>query len=155
MANTYTQIHLQFVFAVKYRAALISEDWEEDLYKYITGITTQKGHKMLQINGMPDHLHMLVGFRTDETVSNFMKDIKGDSSRWVNKNGVIRSQFNWQNGYGAFSYSKWDVATIIRYIQRQKIHHQSVTLREEYVAILDQHEVDYDEKYLFDEVYSG
>lgn len=155
MANTYTQIHLQFVFAVKHRESLISNEWEADLHKYISGITTQKGHKMLQINGMPDHLHMLVGFRTDETISSFMRDIKGDSSSWINKNGVVRSKFNWQAGYGAFSYSKWDVPTIIRYIQRQKIHHQAITLREEYTTILDRHEVQYDEKYLFDEVYTG
>lgn len=95
---------------------------------------------------------MLVEFRTNESISDFMKDIKGDSSKWVNKNRLTRFKFNWQSGYGAFSYSKWDVPTIIRYIERQKIHHQSITLLEEYKTMLEAFEIDYDEKYLFEEI---
>src|SRR5205085_131867 len=105
MPNTYTQIHLQLIFAVKYRAALIKDSWKHDLYKYITGIVQNHRHKLLIINGVEDHLHLLIGFRPHQSLSDLMQDIKGDSSKWINKNNFIKSRFEWQGGYGAFSYS--------------------------------------------------
>ena len=103
MANTYTQVHLQFVFAPKYRASLIHSNLENDLYKYITGIVQKNGHKMISVNGMPDHVHILVGFRATQTIADFMQDVKAGSSKWINDNKYCNGRFEWQTGYGAFS----------------------------------------------------
>ena len=100
MANTYTQIFIQFVFASKYRAALIDPTWEDELYKYITGIVRNHKHKMLAINGMPDHVHLLVGFHTTQSISEFMQDVKAYSSKWINERKFVKSRFEWQEGYG-------------------------------------------------------
>jgi putative transposase len=148
MANTYTQIHLQFIFAPKFRASLIHPDWEIELYRYITGIVQEK-HKMLSINGMPDHLHMLVGFRATQSIADFMQDVKTGSSGWINKSKKCKSRFEWQTGYGAFSYSKSQVPSVISYIQNQKEHHRKRTFLEEYKMFLEKFEVDYDEQYIF------
>ncbi|RZL17880.1 MAG: IS200/IS605 family transposase, partial [Pedobacter sp.] len=120
MPNTYTQIHIQFVFAVKHRVALISQDWEERLLKYITGIFQSNNHKMIQINCMPDHIHILVGLRTHQSISSLIQNVKAESSKWINDQCFLKSKFSWQEGYGAFSYSKSDLPNVIRYIQNQK-----------------------------------
>ena len=151
MANTYTQIHLQFVFAPKFRASVIQEAWETELYKYITGIVQNKKHKMLCINGMPDHVHMLVGFHTTQSIADFMQDVKANSSKWVNENKFTKSRFEWQAGYGAFSYSKSQIPNVIGYIQNQKEHHQKKTFQEEYKLFLEEFQIAYDELYLFKE----
>ena len=106
MANTYSQVHLQFIFAPKFRASLINAEWENDMYKYITGIVQKNKHKMLCINGMPDHVHIFLGFHTTQSISDLMQDVKADSSQWINKNKLTKSRFEWQTGYGVFSYSK-------------------------------------------------
>lgn len=106
MANTYTQLHIQFIFAVKYRAALISRNWNSDLHKYITGIVQQNEHKMLQINSMPDHIHMLIGMRPAQSISALIKNIKTESNKWIKEKRFCNGPFAWQEGYGAFSYSK-------------------------------------------------
>jgi REP element-mobilizing transposase RayT len=106
MANTYTQIHLQFVFVVKYRNGLIHPSWKEELYAYIIGITSFHNHKVLAINGMPDHLHIFVGMRPSQSISELLQDIKGSSAKWINEKGFLKQKFEWQEGYGAFSYSK-------------------------------------------------
>jgi len=103
MANTYTQIHLHFVFAVKYRGAIIDKTWKENLYRYITGIVQANNHKLLAINGMPDHIHLFVGMRPTQSVSDLLQDIKGSSSKWINDNKLVKGKFEWQEGYGAFS----------------------------------------------------
>ena len=105
MANTYTQIHLQLVFAVKFRAAVIDSSWKEELYKYMTGIVQEQKHKMIIINGVADHVHLLIGFKPHQSLSELMQDVKGSSSKWINERKLTRSKFNWQEGYGAFSYS--------------------------------------------------
>jgi REP element-mobilizing transposase RayT len=151
MANTYTQIHLQFIFAPKYRAALIRLDWENSLYKYITGIVQANKHKMITINGMPDHLHLLIGFRTTQSIADLMQDVKTGSSKWINDNKYCKSRFEWQSGYGAFSYSKSQLPDVIRYIENQKEHHSKRTFLEEYKMFLEKFEVEYEEKYLFRE----
>ncbi|WP_233509425.1 IS200/IS605 family transposase [Pedobacter chinensis] len=132
MPNTYTQIHIQFVFAVKYRAALIGKEWEERLLKYITGIIQANNHKMIQINNMPDHIHILVGLRTHQSISSLIQNVKTESSKWINDQGFLKSKFSWQEGYGAFSYSKSHVPKVIHYIQNQKEHHKKETFLDEY-----------------------
>ncbi|WP_339815024.1 IS200/IS605 family transposase [uncultured Imperialibacter sp.] len=149
MANTYTQIHIQAVFAVKNRIGLIRKEWKNDLYKYITGIVQTHKHKMLSINGMPDHIHVFFGMRPTQSLSDLMQDIKGSSSKWVNTNKFTRGKFEWQEGYGAFSYSKSQVSNVIDYIENQEIHHQKITFLDEYKEFLNKFEIDYDERYLF------
>jgi REP-associated tyrosine transposase len=149
MANTYTQIHIQAVFAVQNRQALIKNEWEEDLYKYITGIVKNNGHKLLQINGMPDHLHLLIGFRPHQSLSDLMKQVKQNSSAWINKNEFAKHKFSWQAGYGAFSYAKSDVPRVIKYIQEQKSRHKEVTFIDEYTGLLKTFDIDFDHQYVF------
>jgi len=152
MANTYTQLHMQLVFAVKFRQALIDKSWEDELYKYITGIVQNHEHKLLSINGMPDHLHLLIGYRPHQALADLLKEIKGDSSKWINDRKFTKTKFNWQEGYGAFSYSKSEVPRICSYIESQKIHHQNKTFLEEYKNLLNEFQVDYDERYIFKEL---
>lgn len=119
------------------------------MYKYITGIVEARKHKMIAINGMSDHLHMLVGFRTHQSIADLMQDVKADSSQWINVNRFCASRFEWQSGYGVFSYSKSQVPDVIRYIQTQKEHHRKMTFQEEYQAFLEKFEVKFDERYVF------
>ena len=153
MANTYTQIHIQAVFAVQNRRCLIREEWEDELYKYITGIVQNQGHKLLQINGMPDHVHVFFGMRPVQSLSDLMKKIKGESSKWINQKGFLKSKFSWQEGYGGFSYGKSQVPDVIRYILNQKEHHKKKTFIEEYFDFLKAFEVEYDDKYVFKSVH--
>jgi putative transposase len=152
MANSYTQIYIQFVFAVKYRKAIINENWEADLYKYITGIVQNNKHKLISINGMPDHIHILVGFHTTQSVADLMRDIKANSSKWINENNFTNEKFEWQTGYGAFSYSKSHLQNVINYINNQKQHHQKQTFLEEYKAFLDKFEIEYNIEFSFKEL---
>ena len=152
MPNTYIQIHIQIVFAVKYRLALIDTSWKDELHQYITGIIQNKSHKMLQVNSMPDHLHMLLGFRPDENMSQLVQIVKSESTKWINDNHLCREKFSWQEGFGAFSYSKSHVPNVIRYIQNQEAHHHKQTFREEYISFLKLFEVEFDERYIFKEL---
>lgn len=149
MANTYTQIHLQFVFAVKYRDGLIHSSFKDELYQYITGIIKNHNHKLLAINGMPDHVHILVGMRPTQSVSDLMQDIKGSSSKWINEKKFLKVKFEWQEGYGAFSYAKFQVNTVINYIKNQEQHHALRSFHQEYLEFLAEFEVAYDERYIF------
>jgi len=149
MANTYTQLHVQTIFAVQDRLNQISPKWEEELYKYISAIVQNHNHKMLQINGMPDHLHLLIGMRPSQSLSDLIKQVKQSSSTWVNQRKLAVSKFTWQEGFSAFSYSKRDLPQVINYIRNQKEHHKKKTFREEYMALLKKYEIEYDEKYLF------
>ncbi|MBI3133958.1 MAG: IS200/IS605 family transposase [Bacteroidetes bacterium] len=149
MPNTYSKIHLQFVFAVKYRRALIDPSWEQELYKYITGIVQNHEHKLLAINGVQDHIHIFVGMRPSQSISDLLRDIKGESSLWINQRKFIDAKFEWQSGYGAFSYSPESVKNVINYIHRQKEHHTNTLFRDEYLELLRYHEIEYDERYIF------
>ena len=149
MANTYTQIHLQFVFAVKYRKALILPSYKDELYKYITGIIQHYDHKVLAINGVEDHIHIFIGMRPTQSVSDLLQDIKGSSSKWINEKQFLNTKFEWQSGYGAFSYSKSHVQSVIDYIANQEDHHKKESFREEYLKFLRVFEIDYDENYIF------
>ena len=120
MANTYTQIHIQAVFSVQDRNCIISKLWKIELYKYITGIIQNHKHKVLAINGMPDHIHVFFGMSPTQSLSVLMQDIKGDSSKWINKKGFVKGRFSWQEGYGAFSYGKSNVDNVIDYIKNQE-----------------------------------
>lgn len=149
MANTYTHIHIQAVLTVQNRECIILNSWKEDLHKYITGIIQSNNHKLLAINGMPDHIHILFGLRPSQSLSDLMQDIKGSSSKWINDKKLICGKFSWQEGYGAFSYSKSEVPNIIQYIINQTTHHKRKTFSEEYLDMLTEFEVDFDDKYVF------
>lgn len=150
MANTYTQIHLQFVFAVKHRGALIQPDWEEELFKYITGIVQNNGHKLLAINGMPDHLHMFIGYRVSQSIPKLVETIKTRSNQFINQRGFCRQKFEWQTGYGCFSYGKSQVNQVIQYVRNQKSHHRKTTFQTEYRKMLQAFQVEFNEQFLFD-----
>lgn len=149
MANTYTQIHIQFVFAVKFRDGLIHESFKQELFKYISGIVTAHNHKLLAINSMPDHIHIFIGMRPTQSISDLMQDIKGNSSKWINKKKFFKVRFEWQEGYGAFSYSKSHVNRVIDYIFNQENHHKKESFQDEYVRFLKAFKIDYDERYIF------
>jgi REP element-mobilizing transposase RayT len=148
MANTYTQIHIHAVFAVQNRLSLIQKEWQEELYQYITGIITNNEHKLLQIGGMPDHVHVLFGMRPTQSLSDLMQDIKGNSSLWINQKRLIKGKFSWQEGYGAFSYGKSQIDKVVKYIQRQEHHHKKRNFAEEYLELLKLFEVEFDERYI-------
>lgn len=149
MANTYTQIHIQAVFTVQNKDCIIQNIWKDELHKYICGIVQKNEHKLLAINGMPDHIHILFGLRPAQSISDLMQDIKGSSSKWINEKRFVRGKFSWQEGYGAFSYSKSEVPQIINYILNQTVHHKKKSFTEEYLEMLKQFEIDYDEMYIF------
>ncbi len=149
MPNTYTQIHIHAIFAVQNRISLISKPWEQRLYQYITGIIQNPGHKLLSINGMSDHIHVLFGMRPTQSLSDLMRDIKGDSSLWVNENKFVAGKFSWQEGYGAFSYSKSQIPAVATYIENQELHHRKKPFIEEYKKILQDFEIEFDDKYIF------
>ena len=149
MPNTYSQIYIQIVFAVKGRQCLIPSQNREELHKYITGIVQNYGHKMLAINTMPDHLHMLFGLRTTQSIAELMKKVKGDSSEWINKRKFTSDKFQWQGGYGAFSYEKKRVSEIASYIENQEQHHQEQLFHFEYIDMLREFDIDFDERYIF------
>ena len=149
MANTYTQIHIHVVFAVQNRECIIGNLWKDELYKYITGIIQNNNHKLLAINGMPDHIHIFFGMKPTQSLSELIQMIKGDSSKWINDKKFLKSKFNWQKGFGAFSYSKSQVSNVIRYIENQELHHKKKTFVEEYIDFLKAFEIEHDEKFIF------
>src|SRR5258705_3630582 len=152
MANTYTQLHIQLLFAVKHRAALIQKEWKPRLHQYITAIFQHNEHKMLQVNSMPDHIHIFIGMRPHQSISALVQNVKTESTKWIKENKFCKSSFAWQEGFGAFSYSKTHVDRVIRYILNQEAHHKKETFLNEYRKMLKAFEVDYDEKYIFKEL---
>ncbi len=152
MANTYTQIHIQAVFSVQNRLCLISRKWQDELYKYITGIIQHYGHKLLAINGMPDHVHVFFGMRPTQALSDLMQDVKCSSSKWINDKKLCSGRFSWQEGYGAFSQSKSDVQNVINYVLNQENHHRKISFLNEYLKMLTENDIIYDDRYVFDPV---
>lgn len=152
MANTYTQIYIQSVFAVQDRGSLIKEEWKDELYKYITGIIQNNKHKLIAINEMPDHLHVFIGYKPHQLIPDLLKDIKGCSSKWINEKRFIRTRFSWQAGYGAFSYSHSQVDNVVRYIMNQGEHHKKKRFQEEYHEFLKSFNIEYDERYILMDV---
>ena len=150
MADTFSRIYLQFVFAVKGRQNLIATKHKEELHKYITRLAQNRKAKMLAIHCMPDHTHLFVGFKPIVLISDFIKEIKVESNEFINNKKWIKGKFNWQDGYGVFSYSHSQIDSVIKYILNQEAHHRKKTFRQEYHELLGRFEISYDEKHLFD-----
>ncbi len=151
MSNTFTQIHIQIVFAVKYRAAMIDKTWKDELYKYISGIIQTQNHKLIIINGVADHAHILLGYSPHQSLSDLVQDIKGSSSKWINQKRLTKVKFAWQEGYGAFSYSHSHLQRVINYIKNQELHHKKVKFVDEYESFLKAFGIDYDKRYILRE----
>ena len=151
MPNTYTQIYIQIVFAVDGRKNLIRKQNREELHKYITGIVQQqhRDQKMLSVYCMPDHAHLLIGLKPAISISDLVRDIKAGSSKFINDNHWVKGKFNWQDGFGAFSYSRNQIDSLAKYILNQEEHHKKQRFRDEYLALLEEFGINYDEKYLF------
>lgn len=150
MPNTYSQIYIQLVFAVKGRQNLIKEKNREQIEKYISGITSNLEQKLLAIYCNPDHVHILISIKPTISISELAQKIKNNSSKFINDEKLIQGKFEWQSGYGAFSYSKSQIDTVVKYILNQKEHHKIKTFREEYIEFLQKFEIEYDDKYLFE-----
>ena len=150
MANTYSQIYLHFVFAVKRRECLIERKHKEELHKYITGLVQNRKSKMLAVHCMPDHSHLFVGFDPSVLIADFIKEIKVESNEFINSKNWLRQKFSWQTGYGVFSYSRSQIGNVVSYITNQEKHHMKKTFRQEYHIMLEKFEVSFDERYLFD-----
>ncbi len=149
MPNTYTQLYVHYVFAVQNRPSLINKNWQTELYKYMNGIIEQQGNKTFVMNGMPDHVHVLVSMQPTQAPSDFMFHIKRSSSLWINSNKLVSGKFSWQEGFGAFSCGKSQTPDIANYIENQQQHHHKNTFYEEYLELLKEFEIEYDERYVF------
>jgi putative transposase len=149
MANTYTQIYIHIVFAVEGRQNLIKPEHNDELQKYITGVVSGQKQKLIAINNMPDHLHLFVGLRPDSALSDLVRDVKANSSKFINEKRWVVGRFSWQEGFGAFSYSRSQFGAVIRYIENQQTHHTNKSFREEYIELLEKFNVDYDRRYIF------
>ena len=150
MPGTFSQIYIQYVFAVKGRQNFIGKKFEEEVYKYISGIVTGKEQKSLAVNGMPDHVHVLVGLKPAMRISDLIRDVKNNSSNFINERGWLKQKFSWQDGYGAFSYSESNYSKVIDYIKNQKQHHAKRTFGQEYLSFLKNFNIPFEEKYLFE-----
>jgi REP element-mobilizing transposase RayT len=150
MANTYSQIYIQVVFAVLGRHSLIGREWKDELYKYITGIVKNNNQKLLAINGVSNHIHILLNIKPNIALSDLVRDIKANSSRFVNEKGFVRGKFSWQEGFGAFSYSISQLDDVIQYIQNQEEHHKETSFKDEYLKYLKRFEIEFDENYVFE-----
>ena len=150
MAGTYSQIYIQIVFAVNGRANLLQKPWRDEVFKYIAGIVKGKNQKPIIVNGVANHVHLFVGLKPSISVSDLVRDIKNNSSNFINEQKYVHGKFCWQEGFGSFSYSHSQIDQVYQYILNQEEHHQKRTFKEEYLDFLKKSEVDYDEKYLFE-----
>ena len=150
MANTYTQIYLQLVFSPKGRENVILSKFKEELQKYTTGIIQNRKHKLLAINSMPDHIHIFIGYSPSQPLPDLLRDIKANTSKFINEKRWLPGKFQWQEGYGAFSYSHSQINEVIHYINTQEEHHKKASFNEEYLKLLEKFDIDYDPKYLFE-----
>lgn len=150
MGNTYTQISIHVVFTVKSRVGFISKDWRDRLHEYISGIINNEGCKSLAVGGWKDHVYIFLGLNPNISISDLIRVVKSNSSKWINENHFIKEPFQWQVGYGAFSYAKSQRNNVINYIINQEAHHQSKSFKEEYLNMLQNFEVEYNNKYLFE-----
>jgi putative transposase len=150
MAGTFSQLYIQVVFAVKNRACNIHASWEDDLYKYISGIIRNKEQKVLAINGMPDHIHIFINMKPSCCLSDLVREVKKASTEFIRSKNFTSTKFSWQEGYGAFSYSHSQIDSVVKYIMNQKHHHRKLAFREEYLSLLAKFEIEFDDKYVFD-----
>ncbi len=151
MANTYTQLYFHVIFAVKGRENVISPKWEEELHRYITGIVTNKNQKLIAINGALNHIHLLIGLKPDYNLSDIVRDIKANSSKFINDKRFVCGKFEWQRGYGAFTLGHSQLDKIINYINKQEEHHKIKSFKEEYIEFLKLYNIDFNTEYIFDE----
>ena len=151
MANTYTQIYIHAVFAVRLRLSLIPAARGEEIRKYMTGVVTNLGSKLIAINNMPDHFHLLIGLKPDISLSELIGKVKSGSAGFINKQRFVPGRFEWQAGFGAFSYARSQLDTVIGYIDRQQAHHRKKSFTEEYLALLDEYEISHDIRYILKE----
>jgi REP element-mobilizing transposase RayT len=150
MANTYSQIYIHIVFSVKGRQNLIQKNWKDELHKYICGIVNGKNQKVYAIGGVADHIHLLVSINPSMAISDLVRDVKANSSKWINEKRFLNTKFQWQEGFGAFSYAQSQLNNVIAYINNQEQHHQKKTFKDEYLELLQNFEIEYNEKYLFE-----
>ncbi len=150
MANTYVQAYFHLVFAVKFRQSLIQKSWKDDLEKYITGIIQKQGHKLIAIGSMPDHIHIFIGYNVNQTIPVLVETIKTSSDQWIKTQNLTRSKFQWQQGYGAFTYSHSQIAIVAKYVLNQEAHHRKNTFKEEYLDMMHKFQVEFKNEYMFD-----
>lgn len=150
MSDTFSQIYIHVVFAVKGRENIMHSSWRKELHQYISGIISGKNQKSIIVNGVSDHVHILIGLRPAMSISDLVRDIKNNSSKWINENRLVRGKFSWQDGYGAFSHSHSQVNDVYSYILSQEEHHKKTTFKEEYISFLQTFDIPFDERYLFD-----
>jgi len=149
MANTYTQSYFHLVFAVKNRKALINKQWKDELEMYITGIIQNNKHKLLAIGSMPDHIHIFIGYNVNQLIPDLVEEIKTSSNAWIKEKKLSKSKFEWQRGYGAFTYSHSQIDRVVKYISNQEEHHRKKTFRKEYLKILYKNDIRFQDEYLF------
>ena len=152
MANTYSRIYLQLVFTPWGRENIIPVKHKEELQKYITGIIQLRKHKLLAINSMPDHIHIFIGYQPSQSLPDLLRDIKANSSKFINEKRWLPGKFQWQDGYGAFSYGHSQINDVIRYVNSQEEHHKKASFKDEYLKFLQKYEIEYDQRYLFDRI---
>lgn len=152
MANTYHQMYIQAVFAVKYRAAVMEKTWKADLFAVIGNLINETECKTILVNGVEDHVHCFFGLKPSASVSDVMKNAKAKSSKWINESGLLKHRFEWQKGFGSFSYSHSHIDNVFKYIKNQVEHHKKETFREEYIKMLKAFGVEYDEQYIFEDL---
>ncbi len=150
MASTYSQIYIQVVFAVKGRGNHLQELWRDEVFKYIAGIIRGKKQKSIIVNGTSNHIHIFIGLKPSMTLSDLVRDIKNNSTNFINRSNFVRGKFSWQDGYGAFSYSHSQINDVYQYILNQEEHHRKKTFREEYHEFLKEFDIDFEDKYLFE-----
>jgi REP element-mobilizing transposase RayT len=150
MADTYTQLYVHIIFSVKNRERIIPASKKSEIFQYISGIIKNKDLVPIAVNGTQDHLHILLGFRPDVPISKVVQEIKNNSSKQINLNKWVKGRFQWQKGYAAFSCSKSQLRIISNYIRNQENHHRKKSFQDEYIQILNNHKIRFDEKYVFD-----
>jgi putative transposase len=150
MANTYSQINIHVVFSVKHRENIITKNFSDDLFKYISGILKNDGHYSLAVNGHKDHVHIFFELNPKSAPADVVRIVKTNSSKWINENKFVAGKFNWQEGYGVFSHSHSQQNEVIKYIMNQEKHHKQKTFREEYLGLLEKYEIDFDDHYIFE-----
>jgi putative transposase len=152
MANTYHQVYIQAVFAVKYRAAVLDKEWRANVFGVIGNLINETGCKTIIVNGVEDHVHCFFGLKPTVSISELMKVVKAKSSKYINDNRFLLNRFEWQEGYGVFSYSHKQLDVVYKYIKNQETHHSKTTFKEEFLAVLEKFEIPYEEKYLFEQL---
>lgn len=150
MAGTFSQIYIQYVFAVKGRKNLLLKPWREEVFKYISGIITSKNQKSIIVNGVEDHVHIFVGLKPTMNICDLIRDIKNNSSKFINEQKFVKEKFSWQEGYGVFSYSHSAVSNVYNYIANQEEHHRKKTFKKEYIQLLEKFEIPHEERFLFE-----